>query len=328
MPDDLSWHTCDQGCTQLEEDNLFYKYLNQSVCTAHPSRWLLGFNYLGYTDWQATVIASQITPFHPTEERLKLVGKLSDKKEDITKVIKELETFAELEIMYNELRKRMDIQQLVFDINNYLRVTVLQHKDCFYSEGQYAHCSIEIQQMNNRVRGISFFMLHVVFHMQLRLQKPDVKEWWISICNKKAMQDGYETLKLQVNIIFQEYFQNLVGELELRSDGAGKKYNWTISRVEEVVTTKAEASTQDGTLISCHLYLTQLMELSSIFMDQSQRGRKTHRHKLLKNGNFNINRYFIRNFIEHKRKLLNTISYGSHKNIVTSKRKFLNFKAA
>ena len=42
----------------------------------------------------------------------------------------------------------MDIQQLVFDINNFLRVTVLQHKDCFYSEGQYAHCSIEIQQMN------------------------------------------------------------------------------------------------------------------------------------------------------------------------------------
>ena len=36
-------------------------------------------------------------------------------------------------------------------------------------------------------------MLHVVFHMQLRLQKPDVKEWWISICNKKVMQDGYET---------------------------------------------------------------------------------------------------------------------------------------
>ena len=62
------------------------------------------------------------------------------------------------------------------------------------------------------------------------------------------MQDGYETLKLQVNHIFQEYFQNLVGELELRSDGAGKKYNLTISRVEEVVTTKAEASSQDGTL--------------------------------------------------------------------------------
>ena len=248
VPDDLSWHNCDQGCTQLEEDNLFYKYLNQSVCTAHPSRWLLGFNYLGYTDWQATVIASQITPFHPAEERLKLVGKLSDKKEDTTKVIKELETFAELDTMYNELRKRMDIQQLVFDINNYLRVTVLQHKDCFYSEGQYAHCSIKIQHMNNRVRGIRFFMLHVVCHMQLRLQKPDVKEWWISICNKKAMQDGYETLKLQVNHIFQEYFQNLVGELELRSDGVGKKYNWAISRVEEVVTTKAEASTQDGTL--------------------------------------------------------------------------------
>ena len=74
VPDDLSWHTCDQGCTVLEEDNLFYKYLNQNVCTAHPSRWLLGFNYLGYTDWQATVIASQITPCHPAEERLKLVG--------------------------------------------------------------------------------------------------------------------------------------------------------------------------------------------------------------------------------------------------------------
>ena len=74
VPDDLSWHTCDQSCTQPEENNLFYKYLNQSVCTGHPSRWLLGFNYLGYTDWQATVIASQITPFHPAEERLKLVG--------------------------------------------------------------------------------------------------------------------------------------------------------------------------------------------------------------------------------------------------------------
>ena len=74
-------------------------------------------------------------------------------------------------------------------------------------------------------------MLHVVFHMQLRFQKPDVKEWWISICNKKAMQDGYETLKLQVNHIFQEYFQNLVGELELRLDGAGKKY--TQSRITQ-----------------------------------------------------------------------------------------------
>ena len=39
------------------------------------------------------------------------------------------------------------------------------------------------------------------------------------------MQDGYETMKVQVNHIFQEYLQNLVGELELRSDGAGKKYN-------------------------------------------------------------------------------------------------------
>ena len=248
VPDDLSWHTCDQGCTVLEEDNLVYKYLYQNVCTAHPSRWLLGFNFLGYTDWQATVIASKITPFHPAEERLKLVGKLSDKREDTTRVIKELETFAELETMYNELKKRVDIQQLVFEINNFLRVTVLQYKDCFYLEGRYAHCSIEIQQMNNRVRGISFYMLHVVFHMQLRMQEPDVKEWWISICNKKTMQDGYETMKVQVNHIFQEYLQNLVGEIELRSDGAGKKYNWTISRVEEVVTTKAEAPTQDETL--------------------------------------------------------------------------------
>ena len=41
-------------------------------------------------------------------------------------------------------------------------------------------------------------------------------------------------MKVQVNHIFQEYLQNLVGEMELRSDGAGKKYNWTISRVEEV----------------------------------------------------------------------------------------------
>ena len=34
VPDDLSWHTCDQGCTQLEEDNLFYKYLNQMYSTS------------------------------------------------------------------------------------------------------------------------------------------------------------------------------------------------------------------------------------------------------------------------------------------------------
>ena len=145
--------------------------------------------------------------------------------------------------------------------------------------------------------------------MQLRLQKPDVKEWWISICNKKAVQDGYETLKLQVNHIFQEYFQNLVGELELRSDGAGKKYNWTISRVEEIVTTKAEASTQDVTL---KYQLSPVSEptdgaVQHIHGSESE-GEKTHRHKLHKHGNFNINRYFIRNFIEHKRKLLNTIS--------------------
>ena len=55
-------------------------------------------------------------------------------------------------------------------------------------------------------------------------------------------------MKLQMNHIFQEYFQNLVDELELRSDGAGKQYNWTISKLEEVTTTKAEAPTQDGTL--------------------------------------------------------------------------------
>ena len=38
VPDDLGWHTCDQSSTQLEEDYLFYKYLNQSVCIAHSSR--------------------------------------------------------------------------------------------------------------------------------------------------------------------------------------------------------------------------------------------------------------------------------------------------
>ena len=39
-----------------------------------------------------------------------------------------------------------------------------------------------------------------------------------------------------------------MGELELRSDGSGKKYNWTKSRVEEVAITKTEVPTQDGTL--------------------------------------------------------------------------------
>ena len=31
VPDDLSWHTCDQGCTQQEEDNLFYMGLNRYI---------------------------------------------------------------------------------------------------------------------------------------------------------------------------------------------------------------------------------------------------------------------------------------------------------
>ena len=101
-----------------------------------------------------------------------------------------------------------------------------------------------------------------------------------------------------------------MGELELRSDGAGKKYNWTISRVEEVVTTKAEAPTQDETL---KYQLSPVSEPTdgscpAYSWIRVRGGGRNIETKQLKHGNFNIKRYFIRNFIDHKRKLLNTIS--------------------
>ena len=36
VPDDLSWHTCDQGCTVLEEDNLVYNIF-KSKCVYSTS---------------------------------------------------------------------------------------------------------------------------------------------------------------------------------------------------------------------------------------------------------------------------------------------------
>ena len=72
----------------------------------------------------------------------------------------------ELEELSKELNNRLDIKQLVIDINRELRKLIVDHRQMFYSNGQFSHCSVQVSPHSDKVRGTKYYMIHVVFHIQ------------------------------------------------------------------------------------------------------------------------------------------------------------------
>ena len=88
------------------------------------------------------------------------------------------------------LNKRLDIQQLVVDINSELRNLILKHREIFYSNWQFSHCSVQVSLFNDRVRGIKYHMIHVVFHIHQKEHPQELYQWWISCYNPQTIAVG------------------------------------------------------------------------------------------------------------------------------------------
>ena len=119
--------------------------------------------------------------------------------------------------MSSELNNRLDIKQLVIDINSELRKLVVKHRDIFYSNGQFSHCSVQVSGLNNRVRGIEYHMIHVVFHIQGKGHPQESYQWWISCSNPQTMEVGRMTMKLQCDSIINDYYQWMTSDKHLRA---------------------------------------------------------------------------------------------------------------
>ena len=110
-----------------------------------------------------------------------MVEKISTQDHD--SILKHLKNQIKLEKFSSEVNNRPDIKQIVLDINSELRNLVVKHREIFYSNGQFSHCSVQVSLLNDRVRGIKYHMIHVVFHIQKKAHPQESYQWWISCCN-------------------------------------------------------------------------------------------------------------------------------------------------
>ena len=217
--DNYTWHRCCELCRSLDLDNPYYKYLHQDVCLLRQSNWMLKISR-DIADLGAAVITGREEPFNLYKEKLSVMAKIS--------------TSDKLEKISLELNNRSDIKQLVLEINSYLRNLVIKHKEIFYSCGQFSHCSFQVLSFNDRVREIKYYMIHVVFHIQMKGKPQESHQWWISCCNPQTMEIGKKTMKMQCDFIIDEYFQGLVGDKHLMADGLGKQ--WKFYLIKELAT--------------------------------------------------------------------------------------------
>ena len=191
-------------------------------------------------DWRAAVITGKEEAFNPYKERLSVVGKISP-YESYDSILKHLKNQMELEKLSTELSKRFDIQQLVMDIKRELRNLILKHREMFYSNGQFSHCSVQVSLFNDRVRGIEYHMIHVVFHIQKKGHPQESYQWWISCCNPQTIAVGKRTMKLQYDAIIQDYYQWMTADKHLRaSDEHGQQ--WKFYLIKEPVTDEDPAA--------------------------------------------------------------------------------------
>ena len=184
--DNYNWHRCSEICRSLDSDNLYYKYLHQEVCPLRQSNWML--KTLGdIADWGAAVTTGREEPFNPYEEKLSMVAKIFT-HEPYDSVLKHLKNQIKLEKISFELNNRSDIKQLVLNNNSYLRNLVVKHKEIFYSNGQFSHCSVQVSSFNDRVGEIKYYMVNVVFHIQMKGKPQESHQWWISCCSPQTME--------------------------------------------------------------------------------------------------------------------------------------------
>ena len=183
--------------------------------------------------WGAAVVTGREDPFNPYRERLSVVEKIST-HEPYDSVLKHLKNQIKLEKLSTKLNNRPDIKQLVLDINSELRNQVVKHREISDSNGQFSHCSVQMSLFNDRVRGIKYHMIHVVFHIQKKGHPQEPYQWWISCCNPQTMEIGKRTMKLQCDFIIDDYYQWMVGDKHLRADGLGQQ--WKFYLIKEPVT--------------------------------------------------------------------------------------------
>ena len=203
--DSYKWHTCSDICKTLDFENLYYKYLHQDICPLRQSDWILKTSG-DIADWRTAVVTGKEEAFNPYQERLSVVEKISS-YESYDSVLKHLKNQVKLEKLSTELNKRLDIQQLVMDSNSELRNLILKHREIFYSNGQSSHCSVQVSLFNDRLRGIKYHMIHVVFHIQKKGHSQESYQWWISCCNPQTIAVRKRTMKLQCDSIIQDYYQ-------------------------------------------------------------------------------------------------------------------------
>ena len=110
----------------------------------------------------------------------------------------------------------------------------MKHREIFYSNGQFSHCSVQVSLFNDRVRGIKYHMIQVVFHIQKKGQPQESYQWWISCCNPQTMEVGKRTMKLHCDVIIDDYYQWMVGDKHLRADGLAQQ--WKFYLIRESVT--------------------------------------------------------------------------------------------
>ena len=139
--DSYSWHSCCELCKTLDQEDLYYKYLHQDICPYRQSGWLLKTPG-DVADWNSAIITGKGMEFNPYKERLLVVEKIST-LQSYERLIEHLRNQMELEELSRELNNRLDIKQLVIDINRELRTLIVDHRQMFYSNGQFSHCSVQ-----------------------------------------------------------------------------------------------------------------------------------------------------------------------------------------
>ena len=244
--DSYSWHTCCELCKILDQEDLYYKYLHQDICPYRQSGWLVKTPG-DVADWNSAIITGKGVEFNPYKERLLVVEKIST-LQSYQGLIEHLRNQMELEELSKEFNNRLDIKQLVIDINRELRKLIEDHRQMFYSNGQFSDCSVQVSPHSDKVRGTKYYMIHVVFHIQRRGYQQETFQWWISCCNSPTIAAGRRTIRRECDVIIQEYDNWVTSKKQYWRTTDEKGQDWKFYLVKEPTPKeeKVQQSVVDG----------------------------------------------------------------------------------
>ena len=154
----------------------------------------------------------------------------------------------ELEELSKELNNRIDIKQLVIDINRELRKLIVDHRQMFYYNGQFSHCSVQVSPHSDKVRGTKYYMIHVVFHIQRKGYQQETFQWWISYCNSQTIAAGRRTMRRECDVIIQEYDNWVTSKKQHWRTTDEKGQDWKFYLVKEPIpkVEKVQQAVVDG----------------------------------------------------------------------------------